>query len=124
MEDQAVSLLPHPLDPFPLASCLSFSVFLCVSSVEITEGRGEGGGGQEPNNTVRKPGPLLIIQCSLHSGGSGPCTMCKLQVETFAHLGQGLPCVYSTVAKLPCDKFCTHASLFRMHTALLCMLFF
>jgi hypothetical protein len=33
---------PPPLPPIPSASCLSFSVFLCVTS-ELTDGRGGGG---------------------------------------------------------------------------------
>jgi hypothetical protein len=45
IENQAFSpscdLAPPPL---PSASCLFFSVFLCVSPVELTDGRGGGGG--------------------------------------------------------------------------------
>ncbi len=48
--------------PSPLSSqqVVSLSRSSCVSKFELTEGKGEGGGG-----TARKPGPLLIIQYSL-----------------------------------------------------------
>jgi hypothetical protein len=40
------------------ASFLSFLVFLCATGVELTDGRGGKGVGEEPNHkTARKPGP-------------------------------------------------------------------
>ncbi len=42
----------------PWASCLSFSVFFCVSPIELIQERGEGVS-EEPNHTTaRKPGAL------------------------------------------------------------------
>ncbi len=60
LEDQAFSALydlaPHPPPaPLPSAGCLFFSVFLCVTGIDLTDGKG--GGGDKPNNmtTARKP---------------------------------------------------------------------
>jgi hypothetical protein len=51
--------------PSPSASCLSFSVFLCVAGRVYWQQRGEGEG-KEPNHmTARKPGPLQMSQYSL-----------------------------------------------------------
>ncbi len=56
--------------PTPLSSqqVVSLSQSSCVSPVEIKCRRGGGGGaGEEPNHTTaKKPGPLYIIQYSLH----------------------------------------------------------
>ncbi len=41
------------LSPLPSASCLSFSVFLCIAE-KLTDGRI----GEQNRTTVRKPGPL------------------------------------------------------------------
>jgi hypothetical protein len=50
--DSAPRLAPSP--PLPSATCLSFSVFLCVA------GRGDGRGAKSANQTTaRKPGPPL-----------------------------------------------------------------
>ncbi len=58
-------LLPHPIPPRPSASCLSFSIFLCVPARAFWRERGKGVG-EEPNHTTtRKLGPLLIIQYSV-----------------------------------------------------------
>ncbi len=70
IEDQAFlpsyELAPPPLfPPLPSASCLSFSVFLCVVVQAYWRERREGVG-EEPNHTLaRKPCPLSIIQYSL-----------------------------------------------------------
>jgi hypothetical protein len=62
-----IRLLAHPLPTphLPYASCLSFSVFLCVAGRASTDGRE--GVGEEPNHTTaeRKTDPLEIIQYSL-----------------------------------------------------------
>ncbi len=49
---------PHPL--LSRQQVVSLSKSSCVSPVELTDGRGGGGGvGEEPNyTTARKPGPL------------------------------------------------------------------
>ncbi len=63
IEDQAFSpsydLAPSPpLPPLPSASCLSFSVFLCVAGRAYWREMGDGVG-EEPNHTTaRKSGPL------------------------------------------------------------------
>ncbi len=50
-------LLANPL-PLSRQQDVSLSQSSCVSPLELTGGRG-GGGGEEPNHTtVRKPGPL------------------------------------------------------------------
>ncbi len=59
---QAFSL-SYDLSPPPSlllsASYLSFSVFLCVSGLELTAQEKGEGAEEEPNyTTVRKPGPL------------------------------------------------------------------
>jgi hypothetical protein len=66
MEDQALScsrmirLLAQLLPPSPVSK-LSLSQSSCVSPVELTDERGEGGGGRGANNmNARKPGPLYI----------------------------------------------------------------
>jgi hypothetical protein len=64
IEDQAFSL-SYDLAPLPSASCLSFSFFKCVAGRAYWRERGGGGGGGANQTTTRKPGPLLIIQCSL-----------------------------------------------------------
>jgi hypothetical protein len=66
MEDQAFSQSmilylapPPPPPPISLASCLSFSVFLCVAAVQLTEYRRlteGGGGGRRRNFFVRSSG--------------------------------------------------------------------
>ncbi len=51
----------HPYSPPPLssASCISFSVFLCVAGPEYGRERGkEGMGVESSHTTARKPGPL------------------------------------------------------------------
>jgi hypothetical protein len=68
IEDQAFlptyDLAHSPPPPFPSASWLSFSVFLCAGRTYWRE-RG-GGMGAEPNlTTARRPDPLWIIQYSL-----------------------------------------------------------
>ncbi len=55
---ESYDLAPHPPPaPPPPASCLSFSLFLPVVPVELTDGGG--GEGEKPNHTTaRKSGPL------------------------------------------------------------------
>ncbi len=54
--------------PLSSASCISFSVFLCVPD-RAWGGGGGGGMGVDPNHTTaRKPGPLNIIQYFLAGG--------------------------------------------------------
>jgi hypothetical protein len=53
-----IRLLAHPLPPSPVGK-LSLFLRLLVSPVALTDGRGGGGVGEEPNHTTaRKPGPL------------------------------------------------------------------
>jgi hypothetical protein len=56
-----------PLPPLPSANCISFSFFLYVSPVQLTDGRGGGeGAGVEPNHTTaRELGTSIILQSSL-----------------------------------------------------------
>jgi hypothetical protein len=58
-------LLAHHLHASKLSLFLSLPA--CVSTVELSGGKGEKEGmGEEPNyTTAKKPGPLLIIQYSL-----------------------------------------------------------
>jgi hypothetical protein len=63
IEDQAllrscrmIPLLAHPFPPLPSASCLSFTVILCVAGRAYRSGEGVG---EEANHTTaRNPGPL------------------------------------------------------------------
>jgi hypothetical protein len=51
-----IRLLAHPLSR---AQVFSLSQSSCVSPVELTDGRGREGEGEEPNHTTaRKPSPL------------------------------------------------------------------
>ncbi len=46
----------HPLTPLQSASCLSFSVVLCLLT-----GKGEGDVEEPDHKTARKPGPLQVL---------------------------------------------------------------
>jgi len=66
-------LVTQPLPHLPSASCLSFSVFLCVAESSLLAGEvvRAYGVGEEPNNTTAaKPGLLYITQYSLLSCNS------------------------------------------------------
>jgi hypothetical protein len=56
-------LLAHPLNLLSRQQVVSLSQSSCVSTpVELTDGRGGEGVGEEQNHTIaRKPGPLYII---------------------------------------------------------------
>jgi hypothetical protein len=65
---------PSPPPPLPSASCLSISVFLCVT-VKLTDGRGERERvGEEPNHTTAKKAWSSIkhsIHVYVHKGDTG-----------------------------------------------------
>ncbi len=55
-----IRLLAHPLRPFSRHLLFILSQSSCVLSVELTDGRGGEGVGEEPNHmTARKPGPNI-----------------------------------------------------------------
>jgi hypothetical protein len=59
-------LLAHPLTPVTRQQVVSLSQSSCVSLVELTDGKGGGRVGEEPNHRIaRMPGPLCNIQYSL-----------------------------------------------------------
>jgi hypothetical protein len=55
--------MPTPSSPLPSASCLSFSVFLCVA-VQLTDG---GGKGWALSRIIRPPQESLAIYKSLNT---------------------------------------------------------